>query len=430
VVQIFNPDNKNRVRQICASLKPGTTILLYYFDDFVNLCTTIAAEGITIHKMPVEPALLNDLAAFQVLNSHQTMIDGNWCRLSNRIYQGLVEPYIQPGSTKELVIVSAGLLNCIPFESLVTGWGSGKDGKFNVHYLMENMGIRYEYSLEPFLSRNQAASVAGIKKVYAFAPEYDIPAAPYKGMAAPQQANYISSSLRSQSFPLKYNVPEAQMVVNATGGMGFLNKAATEKKFMEVSGNADILHLSMHSYAFNENPMYWGLVFAKNNSLNDSTGNTSSNPSWADDGTLYAYEIYQMNLKSDMVVLSACETGIGQYVTGEGTRSLGLAFRYAGCNNTVMSLWSVDDKYTEELMGSFYHYLEEGSYRAEALTFAKRDFVKMHNTAGPFFWAGFILYGDNQAVHFEKPFNFSILLIIGFTVILIAGLEVWRRKNR
>ena len=135
--------------------------------------------------------------------------------------------------------------------------------------------------------------------------------------------------------------------------------------------------------------MYSGLVFAKNKTRG-LIKPTIDNISWIDDGILYAYEISQMNLKSDMVVLSACETGIGRYETGEGTRSLGLAFRYAGCNNTIMSLWKVDDKYTEELMRSFYTYLKEGKPKAEALILAKKDFVKNNETAGPFFWAAFI----------------------------------------
>lgn len=426
---IFFTDEKAEISKICTLIEPSTTILLYYFDDFANLCISVSSAGIEINRMPVGSDFYQNLTSFQELNARQTMLDDNWCKLSNKIYKSLVQPYLKNSSPKNLVIISSGILSRIPFESLVTSYSKNSQGKLDVNYLMQDINIRYEYSLKPFYKQGQKKKIPTIEKVFAFAPKYETPSATSGGTVTLSGRNYMRSDIRSESFPLKFNVPEAEMVANSQGGIAFTNNNATENKFREVAGSADILHLSMHSYALNENPMYWGLVFAKKQKISDSLKNNDVT-SLIDDGILYAYEIYQMNLKSDMVVLSACETGIGRYETGEGTRSLGLAFRYAGCNNTVMSLWAVDDEYTEELMKSFYSYLNLGKPKAEALTLSKRDFVKNHNTAGPFFWAGFIMYGDNQPVNLKKQSNFYIFLIIGFLFIVITGFTVRCRGRR
>ena len=427
---VFLSDENPEIGKISSSLKPATTILLYYLDEFANLCASISSAGVEIYQIPVENDFYSDLGLFQELNTRQTMLDENWCRLSNKIYKSLVQSYVKNMATNELIIISSGILNRIPFESLVTSWSKNSEGKFAVKYLMQDMNIRYEYSLKPFYKSETGKQMAGKEKVYAFAPKYAVPSATTRGMTILPGRNYMESNLRSESFPLKFNVPEAEMVASSQNGVAFVNDDATEEKFREVAGNADILHLSMHSYAFNEDPMYWGLVFAENK---NGTGSGKTNldiTSWFDDGILYAYEIYQMNLKSDMVVLSACETGIGRYETGEGTRSLGLAFRYAGCNNTVMSLWAVDDEYTQELMRSFYNYLKQGKPKAEALKLAKNDFVKNNKTAGPFFWAGFILYGDNQPVNLKKHSGFAIFLVVGLIATLLVGLGYFHRKAR
>ena len=421
-------EKKSEIKNLFTSIKPTTTILLYYLDDFANLCISITSSHIEIYRIPDTNAFSKDLITFKNLNASQTMLDDNWCRLSNKIYRILVEPYLKNSTTSELIVISSGILNTIPFESLITSYAKNNNGKFEITYLMQNMNIRYEYSLKPFYKKELSKQTRSIEKAYAFAPKYEVPSAPSIGTINLPEVNYLKSNLRSESFPLEFNVPEAEMVASSQGGVAFVNDNATEEKFREVACSGDILHLSMHSYSYNDNPMYSGLVFAKNKTRG-LIKPTIDNISWIDDGILYAYEISQMNLKSDMVVLSACETGIGRYVTGEGTRSLGLAFRYAGCNNTIMSLWKVDDKYTEELMRSFYTYLREGKPKAEALILAKKDFVKNNETAGPFFWAAFILYGDNCPVHLVR--TNQLVQYICYTILFISLLfviEIYRQK--
>jgi CHAT domain-containing protein len=115
------------------------------------------------------------------------------------------------------------------------------------------------------------------------------------------------------------------------------------------------------------------------------------------DGYLRAHEIYNLNLGADLVVLSACQTGLGKEVKGEGVISLTRGFMYAGAGRVVVSLWSVNDQATAELMETFYRkMLREGKRPAKALQEAQREMWQQQGREAPFFWAAFTLQGEWQ----------------------------------
>ncbi len=112
-----------------------------------------------------------------------------------------------------------------------------------------------------------------------------------------------------------------------------------------------------------------------------------------EDGWLSAYEIFNLKLKANLVVLSACETGLGKEVKGEGLMSLTRAFMYAGAPSVVVSLWKVNDAASKDLMVAFYRQLRGGeklSY-SEALRRAQLEMIGKGNA--PKFWAPFVLVG-------------------------------------
>jgi CHAT domain-containing protein len=100
----------------------------------------------------------------------------------------------------------------------------------------------------------------------------------------------------------------------------------------------------------------------------------------------------------DLVVLSACETGLGKIEQGEGIRSLGRSFMESGAQATIISLWNVNDKSTAFIMTDFYKHLKAGITKDEALRQAKLDYLKNATTQNshPYFWAAFIPAGDMQ----------------------------------
>ena len=113
-----------------------------------------------------------------------------------------------------------------------------------------------------------------------------------------------------------------------------------------------------------------------------------------DDGFLRVSEIFNLELTSDLVVLSACETGLGKQVIGEGVLGLTRAFLYAGTKSVVVSLWLVLETGRPALMKSFYRHLDDSGSKVEALRASKLDMIR-GGQANPSYWAPFILAGDS-----------------------------------
>jgi CHAT domain-containing protein len=145
-----------------------------------------------------------------------------------------------------------------------------------------------------------------------------------------------------------------------------------------------IIHFATHGLLNSEHPELSGLVF----SLVDEKGE-------AQDGFLRLNDIFNLNLPADLVVLSACQTGLGKEIKGEGLVGLTRGFMYAGSPRVVVSLWSVNDQATAELMKRFYQgMLKNGQRPAAALRVAQMDMSKEPQWRAPYFWAAFVLQGE------------------------------------
>jgi CHAT domain-containing protein len=144
------------------------------------------------------------------------------------------------------------------------------------------------------------------------------------------------------------------------------------------------VHFATHGYLDSERPEFSALVL----SLVDKDGAQQS-------GFLYAYEVYNLQLNSDVVVLSACETGLGKEIKGEGLVGLTRGFMYAGAPRVVVSLWSVNDKATADLMARFYRKMLKDNLRpAAALRAAQIEMLKESQWREPYYWAAFALQGE------------------------------------
>jgi CHAT domain-containing protein len=177
----------------------------------------------------------------------------------------------------------------------------------------------------------------------------------------------------------------------------YTQKMATEGSVKKIH-SPDILHVATHGFFSTDNVklnaeakkdflFYSGLAFAgANKNINEEKGLL------ADDGILTAFEVMNLDLsKTHLVVLSACETGLGKIENGEGVYGLQRSFLQAGARNIMISLWKVDDLMTQELMIQFYHYLFQGHSERAALKLAQLDHLKKHHN--PFGWGGFIMVG-------------------------------------
>jgi CHAT domain-containing protein len=147
---------------------------------------------------------------------------------------------------------------------------------------------------------------------------------------------------------------------------------------------APILHFATHSLLDDRQPELSGLVFSLVNP--DGTPRT--------DGFLRLHDIYGLNLKADLVVLSACETGVGKEMRGEGLLGITHGFMSIGVPAMVVSVWKVEDEATAELMARFYRQLYEGKRPPEALQEAQKSMLRESRWSDPMLWAGFIFMGD------------------------------------
>ncbi|MGA9997424.1 MAG: CHAT domain-containing tetratricopeptide repeat protein, partial [Pyrinomonadaceae bacterium] len=189
---------------------------------------------------------------------------------------------------------------------------------------------------------------------------------------------------------LEYSAKEANAII-AAAPPGSWMKAVDFKANRAVAKSQDlkqfsIVHFATHSLLNDRHPELSGIVL--------SMVNEKGQP---EDGYLRLGDIYNLDLPVDLVVLSACRTGIGKQVRGEGLIGLTRGFMYAGTPRVVASLWKVDDEATSELMRRFYRLmLEQKLPAAAALRKAKLEMMARTEWHNPYHWAGFVLQGDWQ----------------------------------
>jgi tetratricopeptide (TPR) repeat protein len=174
-------------------------------------------------------------------------------------------------------------------------------------------------------------------------------------------------------------------LVGAEGSFKALDFAANRATALSSNlGRYRIIHFATHSLLNSQHPELSGIVL----SLVDEKGRPQ-------DGFLRLHDIYNLKLAADLVVLSACKTGLGKEIKGEGLVGLTRGFLYAGAPRVVASLWKVDDRATAELMKLFYQrMLRDGLRPAAALRAAQIDMTKWPRWAAPYYWAGFTLQGE------------------------------------
>ncbi|MFO7890007.1 MAG: CHAT domain-containing protein [bacterium] len=365
-------------------------VLIEYFvgDEgiFMWIITKTEQEFITINISKSD--LGNRLAAVSPIFNKQkqvieTKVDHRWANirldLLNQLYKDLLKTPAAAclDNTQELIIVPDDILHYFPFEILVTDLQEGE-----VTYLIEDYAISYAPSaslLNPDLRTKNRARHSLL------------------AMGNPDFRSEKKKSFWDQLVGIvKYRavfrgdnflpLPEAEKEVikiaeNFRNSTVYTGKQANEERFKQIASDFNIIHLATHFLVDDSQPMYSKIVLSQ-------AGNES------EDGLLQTYEIYNMKLNADMVVLSGCNTGMGELKRGEGLMGITRAFLYAGVPSLVVSLWPVEDRSTAVLMDTFYQYLNKGSSENRALQKAKIDLIKSSDIKqDAFYWAPFVLIG-------------------------------------
>lgn len=305
-----------------------------------------------------------------------------------KLYQILLG-HLHDGSG-DFFIVPYGKIQIIPFQALNTS----PQGD----YLIASHRVTYQPSLSKLLSKTDRDFSFSTPNIQFFAPFYT------------EVSNDIS---RGSQARLPGTKEEMQRISRSFAITPFIGKQAEKSNFILASKSSSFVHLATHAFY---------------------PGDTEDSP-WivfdADDAkqNLYSYEIYNLHLPLDFLGLSACKTGLGEFVAGEGVQSLGNAFSFSGVKSLIISLWGVNDLSTAELMDYFYEELAEGRPKDEALQLAQLHYLDVNSglKQHPYYWAGFVLQGENTPVTQSKLW---LYILIGGLLVGLILFSVWKYKNR
>ena len=386
-------------------LDQQTVLLEYALGEERSFLFVVTSTDSFVAELPPVAALSERVKQLRetLISRPQRSTVPTYIEQARSLHRLLIEPAGKSLKGKQqLVIVPDGILHYLPFEVLLS---SGEQRSLTAiapsrwPYLVRDHALSYVPSATVLASlhRSRQTRPAQEKALLAFAdPSY--------GATEPTGTNPIRSAVRSafgEATPWRLEpLPNSREEANRIAALYpqakvrvFLQQEAREEnvKSETLLNEFRFVHFAAHGLLNETKPQYSGLVL----SLPDRQSSVVDRQS--EDGLLQVYEIFDLKLNADLVVLSACETGLGKEVKGEGLVGLTRAFLYAGTPSVVVSLWKVSDRSTAELMVSFYQYLKNGKVnKAEALRQAQLKLIREGRYAQPYYWAPFILVGESN----------------------------------
>ena len=334
--------------------------------------------------------------------------------LSHKLYQLLIAPLTDTLHSlgepiEKLLIIPDGVTGYLPFEVLVKNSTSDTTVNYRgLDYLLKSFAIHYGFAAKLHFREKSRKHSNHKKGLIAFAPDYS---------SASINVGFQDTTVSLS--PLKGASREIKQLMKIIQGTFYGGTSASEKNFKHEAGLYKVIHLASHAVLNDQNPLYSRFIFSQ---PRDST----------EDGYLYTYELFNLELQADLAVLSACHTGAGQLVQSEGIMSLSRGFAYAGCPSMLMSLWGASDDLTEGIMTSFYEKLTQRQSKDEALRNAKLEHLNTGDaiTTHPFYWAGFVTIGNPEAVVLPKAGNRNTVLLLLLTTAGIVFIIFLRFRKK
>jgi hypothetical protein len=358
-------------------LDNGSALLSYHLTADYITTTLISNDTFLVTRKKLPGGFKTTVHQFiSALQSPGSAIPGD---VSHSLYH-LVFDEALAEHPERLIIIPDDELTYLPFESLQDEQGN---------YAIQHFSIQYQYSTA-FLKKQTLKVDDGSA----------ISLAPFASGGA---GNFA---------PLPFSREE----IKDNKGQVYYDDQATRDIFIQKAGGSDLIHLATHAKAsFATGGTY--LVFKKQDGGTD---------------LLYEEEIYNMDLrKTQLVILSACETGSGEMMEGEGIMSLSRAFTYAGCENIITSLWKADDKSTSYITKKVHRYLDKGYSIDKAIYQAKLDLLKDESlnprVKHPYYWSHLVFIGNYQPQH---KINWNLALVAALAVLVAAILFAWNRSRR
>lgn len=384
------------VASLLAGLPPGKAVIEYF----------VGVQGVDIFALP--PAgppvwarvagsgeLTSQVQALLALLRSRQQLETQgaaYAVLAHQVYQALLAPIAEAigGLPPELLIVPDAWLSALPFEALYTQ--PAPDAPWALApFLLRGQSVQYAFSLA-VLRQQQQPALSGRRLMLHCAPQFE------------ERQRGLPPLLQSEA-----ELPKAWR----QGRAHYAGEAATWAAFQQAAPSYRILHLSTHAAADGAQPPRVELY----------------------DRSAYLPDIYALPLNAELVVLSACETGLGEFQTGEGVMSLSRAFAYAGARGLISSLWPINESATAGLLYRTYERLATGVSKPLALHRAKLAYLDDGQVPAfqqsPYYWAGLVYVGDGQPVPLPaKRWPFGWLLAVGALAGLAGYWLRWRSLQK
>lgn len=372
-------------------LAKNEAILSYYYTKESLLCFYVTKSEVGFSTVPLRADFFSSIVALRKeletpeASSRKFMEDK-----AAQFFNDLIAPvYEKIKSKQHLIIIPYNEIGYLPFEML--------PDKTEGSLLLNRFAISYNYSV------NFIADKKIVGKI-----DYNVLA----------MAPFAEKENNAMAMPL---LPASGAEINNLPGKKITGAAATRTKFISLSGQFSVVHLATHAVVNDANPLTSYIEFYGLKNDADTAHR------------LYETEIYNLDMKAaKLVILSACETGNGLLVNGEGVISLSRAFSYAGCKSVITSLWKADDVATAFIIKRLHYYLQKGLAKDEALQKAKIDYLNNDDIEDrfkmPAYWAHLILIGDHTSL-VAAGFRWNIIIAISLIILLLMFI-LFKRKNR
>lgn len=346
-------------------------------------------------------------APFTQSNTAQDSAEIQYAQLGQILYQQLLAPALSTIAKQSLRIIPDGILGYLPFDALLTDSLHTTLGNYKAYpFLQRTHRLCYSYSLALLVEKQQQQNQTVQKEILGIAPIFQAKSPLQLGKTTIQLAPLLANVTTTENLLAKYQ------------GTALLNEAAQKAQFLQAAPDYAYLHLASHAQMNDENGDYSFVSFSQ-------TTDTVQQ-----DNLLFVRELYNVPLKAEMVVLSACETALGELQEGEGIISLARAFAYAGAKSIITTLWQVSDQRSAELVTAFYDSLALGNTKDEALWQAKNSLIEQGFNAHPYNWAGFIPIGDMGAVKLTKRTEWIWWVLVGMGLLgLLIGIRFLMLRN-
>jgi CHAT domain-containing protein len=358
---------------------------------------------------------------YRPVQNHIQELQQNWNKEEvifqklEELYRFLWKPLEASIQNRKLIIIPDAQLFNLSFE-LLTPEKITSYRELAEKSLLAKHSISYHYSS---LLLQKPKPETGFKSNFvAFAP----------GFFDKMKSEYLSSLKDSlymdkaylTLIPQPFTLALVKKVKSLFGGSLFVEDESTVSRFRETAGQNRIIHIGTHAESNNLSPAYSKLIFSKE----------AKEESFPEENSLYAFDIYNIDLRAKLAVLTACETGKNTFDPGEGMVSLAHAFNYAGSESLLIGLWQIDEKASSIIVEEFYKNLSEGLDKAEALQKAKLNYLSVSKgrELSPDFWAGLILMGDPSPLVFEKSIGkwWYLFVFVALAILLIG----WRKYGK